>query len=111
MMVGRCVLTDASLPASQASMMLESSTAIKNKSVREAAFRLVAALAMKYQQLDVVVEALVDLMNKHEHLPSILAELADFSNRHYSDPRLVIALCSWVKCQAVALHSSQPALF
>ena len=93
--VGWCGLMDAPLAALQASMMLESSTAIKNKSVREAAFRLVSALAMKYQQLDVVVEALVDLMNKHEHLPSVLAELADFSNQHHSNPRLVIALCSW----------------
>jgi hypothetical protein len=70
-------------------MMLESSAAVKNKSVKEASFKLLSALVHKYQQMDVVSGAMIDLMNKHEHLPTTLAELAEFASQHHSDSRLV----------------------
>jgi len=73
-------------------MMLESSAAVKNRSVKEASFKLLSALVHKYQQLDVVSGAMIDLMNKHEHLSTTLAELAEFASQHHNDPRLVSPL-------------------
>lgn len=70
-------------------MALESQSAIRSKVVKEAAFQLTTALALRYQQLDVVAATAVDLLNKFEHLPTIMAELAEFAMQHTSDARLV----------------------
>lgn len=69
--------------------MLGSPTALRSKVVREAAFRLLAAMALRYQQLDVVAGALVDLLSKHDHLPSVLAELAEFAAQQHGNGQLV----------------------
>ena len=69
--------------------MLKSSAALKLKAVKEGAFKLLSALAHRYQQLDVVSGALVDVLNKQEHVPPVLAELADFAFVRYGDARLV----------------------
>ena len=75
--------------------MLKSGSALKIKAVKEGAFKLLSALAHKYQQLDVVCGALVDLLNKQEHVPPVLAELADFAWVRYGDARLVTHF-SWI---------------
>ena len=70
--------------------VLKTSAALKIKAVKEGAFKLLSALAYKYQQLDVVCGALVDLLNKQEHVPQVLAELADFALVRHGDARLVL---------------------
>lgn len=78
------------LPLSlQANLVLESPTAVRSRTAKEASFRMMAALALRYQQLDVAAGDLVDLLNKHEHLPAVLAELAAFAAQQYEDSRLV----------------------
>lgn len=74
--------------------MLESAVALKTKAVKEGSFKLLSALAHRFQQQDVVTGALVDLMNKHEHLPNVLAELAEFSYNRYTDASLVSDRCT-----------------
>ncbi len=79
--------------SSQGLGVLKSSPALKMKAVREGAFKLLSALAHKYQQLDVVCGALIDLLNKQEHVPSVLAELAEYALVRYGDARLVGTSC------------------
>lgn len=88
--------------------MLRSSAALKMKAVKEGAFKLLSALAHRYQQLDVVCGALVDLLNKLEHVPPILAELADFALGRYGDARLVRASsCTFLSLQGdIGIYAS-----
>ena len=69
--------------------LLELPAALKTKAVREGAFKLLSSLAHRFQQLDTVTGALIDLLNKHEHVPAVLAELSEFAFVKYGDARLV----------------------
>ena len=62
---------------------------MKSKPAKEGAFRLLAALAHRFQQLDVVTGAMVGLLNKLDHVPAVLAELAEFALTRHGDARLV----------------------
>lgn len=87
--------------------ILESHPALKSKAVKEGAFKLLSALAYRFQQLDVVTGAAVDLLNKHEHVPVVLAELSEFALARHGDARLVSTLHSK---QANPLAASIPGL-
>lgn len=56
---------------------------------REAAFHLLCATGLKYQQLDGMTAPLVNLLSDHEHLPPVFADLAAFAASTYEDTRLV----------------------
>ncbi len=68
--------------------MLANAAAMKSKVVKEGAFRLLSACALRYQHLEAISAAVIDLVNKQEHLSGVMAELAEFAAAAY-DNRLV----------------------
>lgn len=62
---------------------------MKSKVTKSAAFLIISTAVHKYQQLDTVTGALIDILNKYEHSATVLAELSEYANTNFNDSRLV----------------------
>ena len=87
--------------ATQAILLISSSSSLKDKAAKEAAFRVLACAALQYKQLDHLLAVLTDMLNKNEHMSVICAELAEYAAQHFGDNQLVSSLVA--KCSPECL--------
>lgn len=73
---------------------LEHPSASKDEELASAAAHVLVLTALKYQQMDAVAGALVDVLNKYEHTPAVVAETLRYSIRQFDDGRLAAAVIS-----------------
>ena len=76
------------LHPTQAAAALELPACAKSQELAGQAAHVLVVAALKYNQLEGVSTALVDLLNKHEHTPAPVAELLRYSIAQYDDARL-----------------------
>lgn len=76
--------------------MISSASAAKDKATKEAAFKVLACCALRYNQLEQVLAALTDMLNKDEHMSSVCAELAEYAAKQLGDNQLVCYHMSWL---------------
>lgn len=54
--------------------------------------QILGLTALRYQQVDAVAAAMVDLLNQYEHTPSVIAEMLRYSIAEWDDGRLAAAV-------------------
>lgn len=54
--------------------------------------QIMGLTALRYQQIDAVAAAMVDLLNQYEHTPSVIAEMLRYSVSEWDDGRLAAAV-------------------
>lgn len=86
---------------------LENPGAAKNEELAAGAAHVLAACALKYQQLESVASALVDVLNRHEHSPPLVAELLRYSVAQFDDGRLAAAVIGEVAAVDPAEYERQ----
>ena len=92
--------------ALQAILLISSSSAMKDKAAKEAAFRVLACAALQYKQLDHLLAVLTDMLNKDEHMSVVCAELAEYAAQHFGDHQLVS--CPFAACKPAGAAYSSP---
>ncbi len=73
----------------QATLLISSASAAKDKAAKEAAFKVLACCAIRYKQMEHVLATLIDMLNKDEHMSAVCAELAEYAAKHLGDNQLV----------------------
>ena len=71
---------------------MSSPLCVKDAHSVEHAGQIMGLTALRYQQIDAVAAALVDLLNQYEHTPAMVAEILRYSVAEWDDGRLAAAV-------------------
>ena len=71
---------------------LSCSSCAKNGEAVNHGGQILGLTALRYQQVDAVAAALVDLLNQYDHTPSVVAEMLRYSIAEWDDGRLAAAV-------------------
>ena len=93
-------------PWLQALLLISTATAAKDKTAKEAAFKVLACCALQYKQLEHLVATLADMLNKDEHMSVVCAELAQYAAKHLGNNQLVCHLCTCMQEPTTAASTS-----